>query len=236
MEERMDQKEDTKNRAVKYILILLLQRIIGIALYFGSAGTMYDIRGIVNISLYFIVSIVACVLMLLGHQETLSERGKKQENTKKWDKIILPVFVILAYFGIYFIAGLGNRFHWNRLSIEYFYAGIILYLLSCVFTVWPVLVNKHFEETSRIQNNRDHAVISSGPYRIIRHPGYTGVVLWAIASFLMFGTIAVGIVSTIIIIIIWVRTYFEDKMLKNELPGYSEYSRKVNYRLIPFIW
>jgi protein-S-isoprenylcysteine O-methyltransferase Ste14 len=236
MEEKMEQKEDTRNRAVKYIIILLLQRIIGIALYFGSAGTMYDIRGIVNTSLYLIVSIVACVLMLLGHQETLSERGKKQNNTKKWDKIILPVFVILAYFGIYFIAGLGNRLLWNRLSIEYFYAGIILYLLSCVFTVWPVLVNKHFEETSRIQNNRDHAVISSGPYRIIRHPGYTGIVLWAIASFLMFGTIAVGIVSAIIIIIILVRTYFEDKMLKNELTGYSEYSQKVKYRLIPFIW
>jgi protein-S-isoprenylcysteine O-methyltransferase Ste14 len=144
--------------------------------------------------------------------------------------------VLLAYFGIYFIAGLGIRFQWNRLPIECFYAGIIIYLLSSIFTIWPVLENKHFEETSRIQNNRNQTVITSGPYRIIRHPGYFGIIIWAIASYLMFGTLAVGIVSLIIIIIIWIRTYMEDKMLKSELSGYLEYSKTVKHRLIPFVW
>jgi protein-S-isoprenylcysteine O-methyltransferase Ste14 len=174
--------------------------------------------------------------MLLGHRETLSERGKKHKNTKKWDKFILPILVLLAYFGIYLIAGLGNRFHWNRLPIECFYVGIILYLLSCIFTIWPVLENKHYEETSRIQNNRSQTVITSGLYRIIRHPGYSGIMIWAIASYLMFGTLAVGIVCFIIIIIILIRTFMEDRMLKNELEGYLEYSKTVKYRLIPFVW
>jgi len=109
-------------------------------------------------------------------------------------------------------------------------------LISCVFTVWPVLENKYFEETSRIQNNREQTVIKTGPYKIIRHPGYSGIVIWAIASYLMFGTLAVGIVSFVIIVIICIRTYMEDKMLKDELTGYLEYSQTVKYRLIPFVW
>jgi protein-S-isoprenylcysteine O-methyltransferase Ste14 len=161
---------------------------------------------------------------------------KKQENTRNWDKVLLPIYVLLAYFGIYLIAGLGNRFHWGRLPMECFYVGIILYLLSCVYTIWPIFENKHFEETSLAQNNRNQTVITSGPYRIIRHPGYSGIVIWAIASCLMFGTLAVGIVSFVVIIIICIRTYLEDKMLKNELSVYLEYSRKVKYRLLPFIW
>ena len=230
------QKDNIEKGVLKYILMLLIQRIIGIVLFFVAAGTFNDIRGIVNISLYFIVSIIASVLMLLGHQDTLSERGKKHENTKKWDKILLPLLVLLAYYGIYFIAGLGNRFQWNRLPMEYFYVGLVLYLLSSAFIVWPVLENKHFEETSRIQNNREQTVITSGPYRIIRHPGYAGLIIWAIASYLMFGTFFVGIVSFIIIVIIWIRTYMEDKMLKTELVGYLEYSQTVKYRLIPLVW
>jgi protein-S-isoprenylcysteine O-methyltransferase Ste14 len=230
------QKDNIDKGAIKYIFMLFIQRIIAIGLFFVAAGTFNDIRGNVNISLYLITSVIASVLMLLYHRETLSERGKKQKNTKKWDKVILPIYVLLAYFGIYLIAGLGNRFHWDRLPIECFYVGIILYLVSCIFTIWPVLENKHFEETSRIQNNRNQTVITSGPYRIIRHPGYSGITIWAIASYLMFGTLAVGIVSFVIIVIICIRTYMEDKMLKKELTGYLEYSKTVKYRLIPFIW
>jgi protein-S-isoprenylcysteine O-methyltransferase Ste14 len=174
--------------------------------------------------------------MYSGHQELLNEREKGQANTKKWDKILMPVIVVLVFHGIYLIAGLGVRFGWSTLPVELFYAGIILYLLSCVFTVWPVMENKHFESTARIQNNREHAVVTTGPYRIVRHPGYAGIVIWAIATALMFGTLAVGIVSFIIIAAIGIRTHMEDKMLKEELTGYPEYSKTVRYRLIPFIW
>jgi protein-S-isoprenylcysteine O-methyltransferase Ste14 len=214
----------------------LVQRFIGIGLFFAFAGTFLDIRGNVNIALYFAVSIVACIVMLYGHKETLYERGKRQDNTKDWDKILLPIYVLLAYFGIYLVAGLGIRLYWEKLPIECFYAGIILYLFSSVFVIWPVLENKHFEATSRIQDNREQTVIKTGPYKIVRHPGYAGIVIWAIACFLMFGTLAVGIISLIIIVTIWIRTYLEDKMLKNELEGYLDYSKNTKYRLIPFIW
>jgi protein-S-isoprenylcysteine O-methyltransferase Ste14 len=232
----MDKNDEITKGAIRYLFILLFQRIIGIGLFFVAAGTFNYIRGIVNISLYLVVSIIACILMFSGHKETLNERGKKQDNTKNWDKILSPIYFLLAYYVIYIIAGLGNRFHWKTLPMEYFFIGIILYLISCVFIIWPILENKHFEATSRIQDNREQTVIKTGPYKIIRHPGYTGIVIWAIASSLIFGTIAVGIVGLIIIVVICIRTYMEDKMLKTELTGYLEYSKFVKYRLIPFVW
>lgn len=232
----MKQLNETKQGAIKYLFMLLVQRIIGIAIFILSAGTFVDFRGNVYMLLYLAVSIIACIMMYRGHQETLNERGKKQENTKSWDKLLLPIYVLLAYYGIYPIAGLGIRYQWEHLSMNWFYAGTVIYLLSSVFTIWPVLANKHFESTSRIQSDRAQSVISTGPYRIVRHPGYLGIVIWAIATAFMFGTFMVGIIATIIIAIIVIRTFLEDTMLKRELNGYIAYTNKVKYRLIPYIW
>ena len=232
----MKQEGEVRKGAIKYLIILLLQRVIGVGLFFIAAGTFNDLRGTTNLTLYLFVSIVACVIMFSGHQETLNERGKKQKNTKGWDKILLPIYWLIAYFGIYFVAGLGVRLEWSVLSIYWFYIGVILYLISSILTVWSVIENKHFETTARIQDDREHKVITTGPYRIVRHPGYSGIVIWAIASALMFGTLTVGIVAFVIIATICVRTFLEDKMLKEELIGYMEYSKSVRYRLIPFVW
>jgi len=228
--------DETKKGAIKYLIILLFQRIMGIGLFYLAAGTLYNIRGIVNLSLYLLVSIIASIIMYSGHKETLNERGKKHENTKNWDKILLPIYFILAFYGIYVAAGVGIRFEVHYLSIKWFYWGTLLYVISSVLIIWPVLENKHFESTSRIQSDREQTVITSGPYKIVRHPGYSGIIMWACATTLMFGTLYVGIVSIIIIVVIVIRTLFEDKMLKNELKGYLDYSKKVKYRLIPFIW
>ena len=225
-----------KKNALRHALRILLQRIVGSGIFFISAGTFYDIRGIIYISLYLITSIVSCILLLNGHQETLSAREEKRENTKKWDKIIMPLLVILMFHGIYLVAGLGIRFQWNKLPMEYFYIGIIICIFASAFTLWSVMVNKHLEPTARIQDDRSHNVISDGPYKIVRHPAYASVLVWAIAITLIFGTIAVGIVSLAIIILIISRTHLEDSMLKRELQGYMEYSKTVKYRLIPFLW
>lgn len=232
----MDNKNAIKQGAMKYLAMLLIQRIIGVVLFLVAAGTIFDMRGIVNFSLYFIVSIIACIVMYKGHQATLDERGKKHNNTQNWDKVLLPIYVLLAYYVIYFIAGFGVRFQWAHLSVEWMVAGVVIYIISGVFTVWPVVENKHFESTSRIQEDREQTVISTGPYRIVRHPGYMGIILWAIAITLIFGTLAVGITAGVIVFVITIRTYLEDSMLKRDLRGYLEYANKVKYRLLPFVW
>ncbi|HWQ75607.1 MAG TPA: isoprenylcysteine carboxylmethyltransferase family protein [Syntrophomonas sp.] len=232
----MDQHKTVKKSAARYLLILFLQRIIGLVLFIAASGTVKSMRGIVYFSLYFLISITAAMIMYRGHQETLNERGKKHKNTKSWDKVLLPVYVLLAYYGIYILAGLGIRFLWPQLSEAWMYAGIVLYLISGIFTVWPVVENKYFESTSRIQSNRGQTVVSTGPYRIVRHPGYLGILIWAASTAMIFGTLAVCLISAVIIAIIGVRTYLEDTMLKKELPGYIDYASKVKYRLIPYVW
>jgi len=229
-------KNEVRQGANKHLIRLVCQRIIGVGLFFAAAGTVKSARGITYISLYLIASLVGIVIMYRGHKETLNAREQTRESSKGWDRILLPVIWLLVFFGMYIVVGLGIRFNWGVMSIQWFYAGIAVYLMSGVLTTWSVMENKHFEGTSRIQDDRDHAVITTGPYRIIRHPGYSGTMIWAFATFLMFGTLAVGITSFIIIVALWVRTYLEDKMLKEELRGYLEYSQRTKYRLIPFIW
>jgi protein-S-isoprenylcysteine O-methyltransferase Ste14 len=88
----------------------------------------------------------------------------------------------------------------------------------------------------RIQTERDHKVAISGPYNYIRHPGYVGFIVMVLAIPLSLGTLYALLMSGITTILFIIRTFLEDKTLKNELDGYLEYSNKVKYKLIPFIW
>lgn len=230
------EKKELKKQAIKYSAIVMVQRILGLACFLLAAGTLLDVRGWIYFSVYFIVTIITLVIMLFNHTETLSERGKKHENTKSWDKVCLSIYVPSAFYVIYIAAGLDIRFGWSHLPTTFMYTGIILYLISSILGIWPIMENRHFESTSRIQNDREQTVVTTGPYRLVRHPGYSAVIIWAFAVPMMFGSLSAGIVSAVIIATIVIRTYFEDSMLKKELPGYSDYTTKVKYRLLPFIW
>jgi protein-S-isoprenylcysteine O-methyltransferase Ste14 len=97
-------------------------------------------------------------------------------------------------------------------------------------------VNRFFEGTVRIQTNREHQVISSGPYRYVRHPGYVGVMLEFIAIPLSLGTLAAWIPALLGVALYVLRTAMEDRTLIAELPGYAEYAQRTCYRLLPGVW
>lgn len=225
-----------QKQASKYVLMLMIQRILGLACFLLAAGSLSDVRGWIYFSMYFIISIITISVMFSNHAETLSERGKKHENTKSWDKVFLGIYAPSAFYIIYIVAGLGVRFQWPILSKTFMYIGVVLYVVSTILGVWPMMENKHFESTSRIQDDRNQTVITTGPYRLVRHPGYSSIIIWAVSVPMIFGSVYTGIVSAIIIVTITIRTYFEDPMLQKELHGYLEYANKVKYRLIPFIW
>ena len=121
-----------KKETLKHIFKLLLLTVINIGLFFAAAGTFSDMRGNIYVSIYFISTVISNALLFFCNQNSFIERGKKRENTKKWDKFLLPVILLLTGCVIFFIAGLGIRFDWGKLPIECFYAG--KYLL---FTVSP---------------------------------------------------------------------------------------------------
>jgi len=99
-----------------------------------------------------------------------------------------------------------------------------------------MLVNRYFEASVRIQRDRGHRVITTGPYRIVRHPGYVGAILWGISTPLIIGSVYGLIPGSVAGIVRIIRTSLEDKLLCKELKGYVEYTKRVRYRLLPELW
>lgn len=204
--------------------------------YFFSSGTMGILRSWLYIGVYITGSLVSSTILYKKIPGLLNQRGKIQQGTKKWD-----TFLILTYFAFAIIvtpltAGLDYRFNSFSVPFYFLYIGLAFYILSVVFSLWPMLHNPFFEGTVRIQDDKDHKVIDTGPYRIVRHPGYLGMLFGSLPVPFTFGSIYTYIPVAIMILIIFIRTYLEDKTLQNELDGYKDYCKKVKFRLIPFVW
>ena len=219
--------------AVIYIIRLLAERFIGAALFFVAAGG-FDIRSGIFFGIYMIVALVSGIVIYRKNPQTLAERGKVNTNSPKWDKVLLSVFWVCAFFFVYFIAGLTVPL---RMEIEFdFVAGIVIYLLSAWITLKALLENTFLESTARLQPDRNQTVIQTGPYSVVRHPTYSAVLMWCVAVRCVFPSEEVLLLSLTVAAIIIIRTELEDDMLQKGLAGYEEYAKKIKYRLIPFIW
>ena len=219
--------------ALIYIIRLLAERFIGAALFFAAAGS-FDLRSGIFFSVYILVAVVSAAIIYRKNPNTLKERGKVNTNSPKWDKILLLVFWLSAFFIIFFAAGktvpLGMKIEFD------FIAGIAIYLISAVITVKAMLENTFLESTARLQADRNQTVIQTGPYSVVRHPTYSAVLLWCIAVFCIFPSAEVMLLASSVAVVIIIRTELEDEMLKKGLEGYKEYSEKVKFRLVPFLW
>lgn len=113
---------------------------------------------------------------------------------------------------------------------------LIVMVLGYAFSTWALIENKFFSGVVRIQKDRGHHVISTGPYRIIRHPGYAGA-LWIYLATPIFMDSLWAFIPTILLVgVTIIRTSLEDRTLQNELPGYKEFTDQTRYRLFPGIW
>jgi protein-S-isoprenylcysteine O-methyltransferase Ste14 len=101
---------------------------------------------------------------------------------------------------------------------------------------WATLVNRFFSAVVRIQRDRGHTVVSSGPYRLIRHPGYAGAVVTSLATPLLLGSLWALIPAVLAVCTLIIRTALEDRTLQEELEGYHDYTARVRYRLLPGVW
>lgn len=206
-------------------------------IFFLSSGEISILRAWIYSGIYAIGGLIIGIVLLKKTPKLLNDRGKMQEGTKQFDKYIILTYFIVAIVITPLVAGIDRRFNLIEiLPFFYLYIGIILYIFSAVFSTWPMLHNPFFEGTVRIQKEKNHSVINTGPYKIVRHPGYLGMLLGSISLPLALGSVLAFIPLFIMIILIFVRTYYEDTTLQKELTGYTEYCKEVKYRLIPFIW
>jgi protein-S-isoprenylcysteine O-methyltransferase Ste14 len=202
---------------------------------FVPAGTWSWERGWLFVVVLTAAMLVAGVAFWRVNPDIYVARSRFRSDTKRWDKILLP-FLSSALLAVFPVAALDDgRFHWFPVPWWVVGLGYFLFLVGFSLVVWAQAVNKFFELTVRIQMDRGQKVIDSGPYAIVRHPGYVGIVLFvgiALCLGSLWALIPVGIAFVLLI----VRTRWEDETLQAELLGYKEYTQRVRYRLIPGVW
>lgn len=159
------------------------------------------------------------------------------QNTKSWDKVLAPLMAVSVGYPMVIVAGLDHRFNWSpEFALWVSLLGFFFIAQGYAFAAWAFIENRFFSAVMRIQTDRGHRVCDSGPYRIVRHPGYAGNVLALFGIVLALNSLWSLIPALLALIITVIRTALEDQALQEELPGYREYARQVRYRLIPGIY
>ena len=191
---------------------------------------------------YAVVNILGFVasraLASRKNPDLLVERGKflQHDNPETWDKTLSPL-VGLGGGLIPLVAGLDARFG-ATLNVPLWVRLVSLGVIIAGYTLgsYALIVNRYFSGMVRIQTDRGHQVITSGPYRWVRHPGYAGALLSYLTTPLLFESLWTYVPVVMITALLLVRTALEDRTLQEKLEGYREYAQEVRYRLIPGIW
>lgn len=186
-------------------------------------------------SAYLVGAVAGSMLLLKKVPELLNQRGKIQAGTKKWDKIVIISYFLFATSVTPLVAGLDDRFEIFLLPFAFLYLGLGLYGISVIFVTWPMLHNPFFVGTVRIQQDRGHTVVSTGPCALVRHAGYWGMLVGSLTIPHALGSVLSFVPATVMIVLVFVRTYFEHKTLRKAWEGYKVYCQAVKHRLIPWV-
>lgn len=215
----------------------LLPILLWISTLFASAGRLDWKRGWAATAVYVLTMMAIGVLMQRVNPGLMSVRAKpKFKQTQRFDKLFYWIFLPLTYLQVA-VAGLDAvRFRWLPLPLWCALPGVLLFISAMGLIGGVMAMNRFAEATVRIQSERNHAVVSSGPYRFVRHPMYVGMILMYPATALMLGSgWALVVAALILVLIVW-RTAKEDRFLFENLQGYPEFAAHTRYRLIPGLW
>ncbi len=215
---------------------MLSAPVLWICALFAGAGTFAWARGWLAVGLYVAGMSAIGIAVRRANPTLMRAREKPGAGTKPFDKVFLRALIPLVFVQAG-VAGMDAvRFGWTSMPGAAVYAGAVLFALAIALIAWSMAVNRHAETTVRIQTERGHAVVESGPYGIVRHPMYVGAILMYAATALILESVwalAVGGVMTGLFV--W-RTAREDETLREELPGYADYAARTRYRLMPGVW
>jgi protein-S-isoprenylcysteine O-methyltransferase Ste14 len=220
---------------LKQVLPFIFSLTVVAACLFGSAGSW----NWPNAWILLGVNFVACAISMIV---LWSDDGLRAERTntkagKSWDKPLVFIVVLLGPIATWITAGLDRRFHRSAgMNWSVVVVGTGVGLLAVLLIAWAMRTNRFFSSIVRIQKDRGHVVISSGPYRFVRHPSYTGMIAFMLVTPLILDSRLAFTPVVITVAFHLLRTALEDRALQKELDGYTEYASRVRYRLMPFIW
>lgn len=229
--------------AMKPNVPLLVGQILGLFLAFAlaiflPAGTLAWPAGWAFLVLFFGFTIAVSAWLLVYNPGLLTERmtGGSGAGAKTWDRLLLLAAGI-AFFGWLILMPLDAvRFRWSEVPIWAEAIGAILLLISFYLFFVTYRENSYLSPVVRVQQDRGQTVISTGPYAWVRHPMYAAFALLVAGTPLLLGSWYGLAISLVLVIIVARRAVLEERTLRAELPGYTEYAARVRYRLIPFVW
>lgn len=204
------------------------------------AGTFIWWETWVLVGLWAIYGVATTIYLLRDDPALLVERLKLiplHKDQKVWDKVLMLLFFI-AGIGLYLLPGFDvMRYAWSEpLPLWIRMTAMLVHLPCFVLLIWIMHENTYLSQVVKIDKDRGHTVISTGPYAYVRHPMYTVTIILLFAVPLALGSRLTLMLSLFLTMLLIVRTYLEDRTLHTELEGYSEYAKQTVYRLIPKIW
>jgi protein-S-isoprenylcysteine O-methyltransferase Ste14 len=222
---------------------LILRTILGFVfllavlalVLFISAGSLSFWQAWVYLAVFAVCVILITLYLVRYDRELLEGRVKAGpiSETQKSQQLIQSA-ASLFFIALFLVSGLDFRFHWSAVPLA------LVWVSEGMVAIGSFIVFLVFRENSytrgTIEVSEKQTVVSSGPYRVVRHPMYSGALLMLLFSGLSLGSFVALLCVIPLISVIALRAIDEEKFLEAHLPGYKEYRQRVRYRLIPVVW
>jgi protein-S-isoprenylcysteine O-methyltransferase Ste14 len=220
---------------------LLLQNLIWVvgmgALLFVPAGTLHWPAAWVYLGTVAVLGLSCGLWLAKTDPALLVERmhPMMQKDQPAADKKFMLVFGFVAM--LWFVAiGLDKRLHASNIAVPAQALGLAMLLVSTGFVMWVMRENSFAAPVVKLQTERGHRVVSSGPYAFVRHPMYSGSMLFFVGAPLLLGSWWGVAMSPLFAVLFAIRAKIEERALIAGLPGYADYTARVRFRLLPGLW
>lgn len=235
----MNERDSQKNSVKLWLSSVVRMVFFAIALLW-PAGTVNWWEAWVVISLWSVYGLVMTIYLSRYDPELLAERLKLlpiQKDQKAWDKIMMSLFTV-AGIALYIVPGFDVvRYQWSTPFPVWMEITAMVIHVPCLWFLWWVMrENTYLSQVVKIDEERKHKVITTGPYALVRHPMYISVIILLFAVPVALGSRYSLILALLLTVLLIVRTYFEDSTLHEELEGYPDYAKQTRFKLIPGIW
>lgn len=220
---------------LRFAVYLLIMPLV----LFLSAGRLDWGMAWAYVALMILSTLASRLIMVRKNPSLLAERARSMEvkDARQWDKLLVMLLAVVGPLLTWVVAGLDKRFGWSP-AVPFWLqlVAFAVVVLGLALATWAMFANTFFSGVVRIQKERGHAVVDTGPYRIVRHPGYAGAVYANLATPVLLGTLWAYLPVALVIVTLGVRIVLEERTLREDLPGYVAYTQKTRFRLLPGLW
>lgn len=217
--------------------VLVSALLVG-GLLFGAAGR-WDLPWVwAYLGGFLVISLVSVLLLYQRSPDLLKRRTGFRMGHSDIPDLLFRGALVVGVLAHLVLAGVDvGRFHWSgSIPLIVQLVGLIGFLAGIGLGTWAALANPFFTPEVRIQVERGQHVITTGPYRLVRHPSYAGGIVFMLLSGVALGSWWSMLPMLLVIAALLRRTALEDRLLQQNLPGYADYARTVRFRLVPGVW